>query len=520
MTDGAANNTAFPNRPWLAPALEVLVAFGTAALFLATCAFIRVYPIDRLGQISGLASLALRFFLFGLAWIVLLVWMLRKARGFDMTARLACAAVAGMTGGLLGGGIMVALHGTPWGLNALGGDAGVLVGRAVALQRGEPLPPLYPPLSLHVLASYADVMNLTPAFAMKQLQILGTAAFGPVAYLSWRFLLRPQWALGIGVIAMLPLVEPYKPFANLVLVAFVPLAILYLDTLRKIAARPTLQIVQMSIGFGAVFALMFLTYSGWFQWAAPGLLVATLVMFPWREAPRKALLLLAITGVVFALVAGRYLLGLLDPAAKVVDDYVYFDVKVEPMYVAMWRGDSPGLVGPWPPPGELGGVGLFTIALLFGFGLAIALGRRTTAIITLASVMIGAWLMRFMYARLLWETKLVQLYPRTTPLITYCLLAMTGYAVFWLIQRLPSESPIRGRSGVLGALCALMILFVSAGSATADRYMPADTDPKGTNNFAYNAFLTKWGHVKRPYRAKVLPWVRRPKIVETAPSER
>src|SRR5439155_6738427 len=124
--------------------------------------------------------------------------------------------------------------------------------------------------------------------------------------------------------------------------------------------------------------------------------------------------LLGLTAAVFVLLTWRYALGLLDDPIGVKDAYVYFDVNTEPLYIAMWRNDTPGTVGVWPPIGELGGVGLFTILLAAGLGGAVVLGRRKTVTIGLTLMMAGAWLSRFQFARKLWETKLVQLYPRTT----------------------------------------------------------------------------------------------------------
>ncbi len=501
-----------PGRRWGAPALEGVVSLGSAALFLVSCLTIRVYPLDRLGQISGLASLCLRFFLFGIVLIVALLASsrIRAGAGFGMTSRLVCAAIAGLVTGMIAGGLIVALRGTPWALNGMGGDIGVLAARAAGLHRGVPLPPLYPPLALHVLHLYSDVMGLQPGHAIKDLEILGTAAFGPVAYLSWRLLLRPTWALGIGVVAMIPLIEPYKPFANLVLVIFVPLVILFVQWLREVSRRSGLQIARASVGFGIAFGVLCLTYSGWFQWAAPGLFVATLVVFPWRKAPRKAVLLLGLTGAVFLLIAGQYLGGLFDPAAKVVDNYVYFDVKAEPMYVAMWRGDVPGIVGVWPPIGELGGVGLFTVLLVIGLGVAITAGRNATVVICTTAMMLGAWLLRFFYAHLMWETKLVQLYPRTTPLIVYCLLILLGFGVYSLVERAAANSIVRGRAAMIGAMCSLLLLFCSVGSSMADRYMPLSSDPPGPGWFAYNAHVASWLFTKKKvYRSRSLPWARR-----------
>ena len=263
-------------------------------------------------------------------------------------------------------------------------------------------------------------------------------------------------------------------------VAFVPLALRYLDSIRTAAERTHKEIAIAAVLYGAAFGFLFLSYSGWFQWAAPGLIVAALIVFPWRAGPRKGLALLGLTGAMFLLIVGRYLARLLfDPAAKIADNYIYFDVHTEPMYIAMFRNDTPGPVGMWPPLGELGGVGLFMIVLLAGLGIALVLGRRTTLMIGLGAIMLGAWLMRFYFARLLWDTKLVQLYPRTTPVILYSMLIATGLAVAWLIQRVPSDSPIRRPPGLIGAVCALLLLFCSVGSATSDRFMPSNTDPPG-----------------------------------------
>jgi galactan 5-O-arabinofuranosyltransferase len=253
-----------------------------------------------------------------------------------------------------------------------------------------------------------------------------------------------------------------------------------------------------------------LFYSGWFQWSAPGLFVTTLIVYPWKTAPRRALLLLGVTGLLFLIVTWHYVYGLVfDPASKVADNFVYFDVRVEPMYIAMWRNDLPGNIGTWPPHAELGGVGLFTLLLATGFGFAIALGRKTTTVIALGSTMAGAWFMRFWLAHSLWETRLVQLYPRTTPLILYCLLLLTGFAIYWGHQRLRSDSPLRGRSAAIGALCALMLVLSSAASSTADRYMPAKSDPMSAGSLALNAHHARWGTIWKPTVSRALPWYRR-----------
>ena len=422
---------------WADLAVEAAVCVAVVAAYLTSLLSIGLNPLDRLGQISGLASLGLRFTIAGTFLIVVLVLAVRRGDDARMqrTSRLVCAACAGLVSAMVAGGIWIALHGTPWGLNALGGDAGALASWAEALHHGKPIPPMYPPLALHILHIYSDLSGLEPGMAMKHLEILGTAAAGPAAYLSWRLLLRPGWALAIGCTTMFPLFEPYKPFPNLVLIVLIPLVVLFLDYLRTARTRDGMHLLRSAIVFGIVFGVLSLTYSGWFQWAAPGLFIATLLVFPWREGRRNALLFLGITAVCYVILTGHYMIGLFtDPHAKIVDNYIYFDVRTDPMYIAMWRNDLPGITGVWPPVGELGGAGLFTILLALGFGAAVALGRKTTVVITLVPVMIGAWLMRFYFARQLWATKLVQLYPRTTPLILYCLMLCAGFANLLVVR--------------------------------------------------------------------------------------
>lgn len=499
-------------RRWKLPALEALVAFAVPALFLATSILIRVNPRDRLGQVSGLAALEFRFFVFAIVLVAALVIAarVREGRGFDVTSRLVCAAAAGLATGLIAGGILVALRGTPWGLHTQGGDVSALLDWVANLRRGEPIPPMYPPLSLHAIGTYADVSGLPPEHAIKHLQIAGTLAFGPVAYLCWRMLLKPAWALGIGVIAMLPLVDAYKVYPNLVLTAFVPLTLAWLRYVRDIEGRTWGALIKAAIAFGVTFGSMFLLYSGWFKWAAPGLLVAVLVVFPWRTARSPALAFVGSTGVAFLLVCGRFLFTVLfDPGAAIRDTFIYFDVHTEPMYIAMWRNDLQGRVGTWPPFGELGGVGLFTLVLAAGFGLAIAYGRNRVTVIGMSLMMVGAWLLRFWYARMMWETRLVQLYPRTTALILYCLIALTGLAVFWIVRGRSADSPLRSKYGIIGAVCALLFAFASTGSATADRYMPSKEEPPSLGLLSWTAHQVHRQSRTKFSRLRVLPWLRR-----------
>ena len=475
--------------------LEVVVCFAAAAAMAATALNVKVDPLQRTGQVSGLASIQLRY-----VWLILpmlaaliLAARLRGGAWFAMTSRLFCAALAGFATGFVAAGLIVALRGTSWCLNANGGDMSVIVGLVDEMGQNPEVGyphPFYPPLFPHLLRWYMNATDLNGYFAMQHMQIVGTALFGPAAYLSWRLLLRPGWALGIGVVASLPLIESYKPYSGLTLVILIPVLIKFIQYVKKAALRTPHQLAKAGVVFGVVFGVLLLLYSGWFRWCAPGAVMAGLCVAPWRNGKARAALLIAITFGVFVIVTWGYWTSVTtyihatagNGVPMVNDDYIYFDVRTDPAYVAMWRTDLPGPVGVWPPHGELAGIGAFMVLLLAGLATAIAVGRRRTVVITVGCVLGGAWLLRFWYAHFLWQTKLVQLYPRTTSLIVYCLILLTGFAVYYVVEHVvrktDPQKPIR-TSGMIGAACALALLFGMAGSAIADRYMPTDAEPRG-----------------------------------------
>src|SRR6185295_13173281 len=87
--------------PWLGLGLELIASLSTAILFLAWSRTVDVNPLDRLGQVSGLAQLQFRFAVFSVVLIaaVILAAKLRGGRALAMTLRIACAAAAGLATG-------------------------------------------------------------------------------------------------------------------------------------------------------------------------------------------------------------------------------------------------------------------------------------------------------------------------------------------------------------------------------------------------------------------------------------
>jgi hypothetical protein len=478
-------------RALVAPASLLMVAEAATGVLAAVASVqlsrsIVVDPMSRVGQVSGVAGLDLRFVLLGLLVVggcLLAGW--RGGPAWAVTRRCACAAVAGLTTGLVAGGILLALRGTDWPLFANGGDSGQLLRWADSLLAGRGIPADYPPAVIHLIAWGAEWTGEPTARVLRALQVAGTALFGPAAYLAWRLLLRPGWALAVTLVAALPLLEPYKPYTTVVLVVLVPVLIGLLGTLRRVADAGWGRIVALGLGYGVALGLLFDSYSGWFVWSGPGVLGAALAVFPWRRGAARGVALLGVAGIGLVAVAAGHLFGILAAAGTVQDRFFYFDTDVDPAYIAMWRNDLPGNVGPWPPPGELAGVGVFVLLLVGGLGLGIAFGGRRTTVITLAALLAGAWLLRFWFASQAFATGAVQLYPRTSAEILYCLLLLSVFAVRygagWARGRLadPDRWRISPVAATVGGLCAALLLGLSQGSAVADRYQPRDDGSVG-----------------------------------------
>lgn len=479
-------------------AAEVVLALLAAGVLAFWSRSINVNPLVRTGQVSGLAGLQLRFAILGIVLVaaVMIVVRLRGSAVVPVVTRLGSATLSGLVSGMLAGGVTLALRGTslPFFGTMSGGDFATIARWAQSIVAGHStLQSFYPPLPVYTLAWFSELTGVNVEFAFKDLEFIGAALFGPVAYLSWRLLLRPLPALAVGVIAALPLIELYKPYENLVLIALVPVLTKLLQYVRTAPERNYRQLVISGVLFGVALGICFLSYSGWFVWSALGFGAALLIVLPYRRGLLKALTVIGVTAVVMVAMCWQQITALLSASSSIKDTYFYFDTGVDPAYIAMWRGPFPGNIGVWPPPGELGGVGLFTIILGLGLAAALFLGLRNTVVITAACCFAGAWLMRFYYASQMYQQQAVQLYPRTTMEILYCLLLLTLLAVMlgWeklrestvaLLRKGTSALTGRGRAlpaGLIGAFCALLLVLGSAGSATVDNYLPRDDNSMG-----------------------------------------
>ncbi|MEV6683600.1 hypothetical protein AB0N09_43215 [Streptomyces erythrochromogenes] len=481
---------------------EVAVSVIAAAALVALGRLLRLNPVQRTDQVSGLAAIQLRLLLLLAATVLLYLVLSRAWPG--AAVRISAAAVAGLATGVTAAGSVVALRGTDWPLYANLGDAGNLQRWAYAVIDGGAFPKEYPPGFPHLLADTARILfDGDVPKAMKWLMIAFVAFTGPIAYLAWRLLLPPLWALGIGVTSTLPLVDPYKAYPAVSLIVLIPVLAKLVEVVQRSSELGRKRALAMGGGLGGLLAAAFLLYAGWFVWSSVGVVVLFAVVLVrlgrsgGRRALAEGLLVLGTAAGVFLVLAGSYLANLLAAGGTTKDTYFYFDTSTDPSYFAMWGGSFPGpqrTVG-WPPLGELGGVGLFSIVLVTGLGAALALGSRRPAVLTLAACTASAFLLRYWYASHMARDQAVQLYPRTSAQILYCLIALTGTAVFLACRRLHGRGRTDGdalpaadlrqdghrtRAVVVGALCAMGLLFGMAGSATANAYMPQEPGA-GTN---------------------------------------
>jgi len=123
----------------------------------------------------------------------------------------------------------------------------------------------------------------------------------------------------------------------------------------------------------------------------------------------------------------------------------------------------------------------------------------TGLLVGLALGVAGAWVLRFSFAARMYETQSVQLYPRTTVEILFCLVVLSVLAVRHGLARLPrpvvappSAPPPAGSPSTpvtLGVLAAALLLALSMGSSLADRYLPRDDG--STALLAYVAQLVR-----------------------------
>jgi galactan 5-O-arabinofuranosyltransferase len=418
------------------PAYEAAVAFAAAAWMLVSTKTIAVFaPLDRVSQVSGLAALQFRFLLPALACVVFLLLARRSAKYRDLAARTAFAALPGLVSGFLAAGVLLALRGANLPLGGTAGDAGDMERWAIMLQHGQMTHPGYPPLYPRFVWFVAQLNHHDVFLGLKYAEIFTTAILGPAAYLAWRLVVARPWACVLALVYVPTLAEPYKAYEPLVLAIIIPIVIAFLRYLRTSPARGLVHLALAGLAWGLLVGEIFILFAGPFYWAAFGVGLGTLVMFPWRTGPRHGLTLLGATVVGFLIPSYHLIDGLLHEAP---DPYFFFGTSQDPAYTFVYLTDLPGNAiknGTWPPTGELGGVGVFGVIVLILTGVAIWLGMRRTPVLLTAGLLAGAWVMRFYLASHEYRDQLVRYWPRTTTFSLYCFLILSVFAVKLIGER-------------------------------------------------------------------------------------
>ncbi|MER7517912.1 hypothetical protein [Streptomyces sp. NPDC126499] len=486
-------------RRWGPAGGEIIVAVAAALGFTVWGLSVGNSPITRVGQVSGLSNLQLRFAVLTLVVLAVVGWATVRAtpRVRRLTTRLAAAAIAGLSTGFLGAGQVFALRGTPWPLNGPFGDNNRILGWAEEVLHTGAMDGFYPPAVPYVIGYVAKVglFDGEPALAFKWVFIAFVALTGPAAYLLWRMCLKPLPALAVGLLPALQQTLPHKPYSPLVLVLLLPLIAKLLMWLRA-SPRFSTRGTALRGGFlGLLFGLLFLIYSGWHLWSLPGVLVAVLFFYPWHTGRLRGLLFLGSSLLGFLLVAGVYLRVLLG-ATSTRDQWCSGYTLTEPAYI----GTTPlsGLAwdepGEYPGFGEFSGLHMYAVIVLIGLGFAVALGLRKAVVVAPLACFGSAWLIRFFLAGRMEADQQVQLFPRTILQIQVTLTALTVLACVLaagrlvpLLRRLRAGDTGERRFTAVGVLLAMALAGGMIGSFFSNQYLPTHPDEKLAGTLAWRA---------------------------------
>ncbi|MEU7724706.1 hypothetical protein AB0B78_05620 [Streptomyces sp. NPDC040724] len=491
---------AWLSRRWVLALAEVVVSLVAALGFTLLSTHISVNPLVRIGQVSGLAKLQMYAAVLGLPLLAILLFTAYRGslHRHQLAKRLVCAALAGLATGVVAGGVVVALRGTPWGLGGQEGDPSALIAMANSFLHGEGPSGIYPPLFPGLMAVWAKyrygAVPGGPGFALKDFQIFFTAIAGPMTYLAWRLLLRPFWALLIAVPSAILFMDPIRPYSHASMLVLLPLLGYTLREMRRAGDRPLRATLLRGAVLGLVFGVVFLWYSGWYVWAAPGVFLLALCVFPWRAGKavvKRTAAFVGVTLLTAGVVGAPLIYQMARLGSQTPDRYAFLAVYVDPAYVLGWVSDRSGKLEyqTWPVAGEMAGQSGFALLLLFAVGLGVGLGLRNIMVLTAAATLAGAWLARFWFASHMAHDKAVQLFPRTTWIIMYCLMILAVLGMMAVVNRgsgwaertlRPSGAAPAARvvprrvvaQLATGMVCAIALFATMGASWSVNRYMP------------------------------------------------
>lgn len=467
--------------------LEFLLALIAAALMVFVSRYVQSVPDPafkqdlQAGHVSALAAMQIPFYFFVALGTAAILLSVRIHRFKDALLAFGPAILAGAATGYVAGSVNIALAGTNWPLFGNVGDSGVILTWVNDLLAGRSLPSIYPPGYLWLISGISETLGAPVQFAAKVAQIGFLALGGPVAYLVWRLSVGPYMALLLGVVAMLPLIDPYKPYPSLALVVLMALVARCVQDLRQAPGTGRRWALVRGGALGAAVGITALVYSGWFAWTAAGIIAVLAINFPWRkpkEQVRLALWYAGSTGLWTLIVGGVHLVPMVYGIIVnkgIADNYFYADTYVDPGFFVMWLGDSVSPVV-WPPPGELGGVGVFMLLLCVALAMAIAMAWRKPMVQSAVFILASALAARYLIAPLMVSHNTVNLWPRTTSVAVFSLLLLATVAAreLWKILKGQAREKMSRISVSVGIFLGIALLLSTSVSSISAKYFPTD----------------------------------------------
>lgn len=444
----------------------------------------------RVGHVSALAAMQIPFFLIASLSLFLILVSPHIPKFRELALLFSPALLAGAATGYIAGSINIALAGTNWPLFGSSGDSGVILEWIRTYISGQPLPETYPPGYLWLISGIATIFHAPVEFSAKLAQIVATAAIGPIGYIAWRLVVGPFMSLALGVVAMLPLISPYKPYPNLMLVVLLALVVRFVIDLRRVSNADRRWAIVRGLLIGAGVGITALIYSGWFVWSALGIFAVVLLNFPWRAGKTivvNSLWFMGSTLVAILGIGGVHLIPMLRETLfghAVSDSYFYSDTFVDPAYYVMAQSDQSDGTG-WPPLGELGGVGVFMMLLAISVAIAIAFSWKNPIVQVSLLVIASALAARYFVATLMVYRNAVYLWPRTQAVLIFALLLIGAVALRYLWNLLKEVRPQGGKlmSIRAGLIVAFALVLSSSISSISSAYYPMDSNT--TSKFAF-----------------------------------
>jgi hypothetical protein len=434
----------------------------------------RFDPMDRGHQVTAVSLLTLGTLL--LSSVLLVAF----ARPSFTDARpsswgLVTGGLAAVASGVWATGAVLALHGTSWSFFADQGDAGRYIEWAADLGAR---PAEYPPGGLWLLRGTALLLGTSEAVALKPVTILVMALTGPLAYLAWRVISGPTFALFAGVVVAIPFWHSYLPMRRIVLFLVVPVVVAGAQLL--LARRPEVGWpgVVRAAGLGVGLGALVVVYSGWIYFIALALLPLAAIGLHrlWKDdrpGRRARLISLAAFVTPVVLLLSPYVLPIVfetdaRPTA-LVDDF-------EPNIQAALASVPSQFLG------ETGlGVTLVVPVLLLA---VVVLGsRRSILDLVIVGALTSAVVFRLLLLLRFGVTGNAGLFQRTTPVIGYLLLVAAVRGIAILAEAVRTVAPPRAMTiGVTlafrrTALIAAALLLVINVPADVNAFMPAEEGP-------------------------------------------